>query len=176
MNATEICNLSLSILKASPINDIDGNDPKSNLCKRWYKLKKRNLLAENNWRFAIKRIFLARNTHYYFTLPSDLVRIIGLSDKNAKQFGNEIESEDSDLELYYISDVDESLFTPDFIQVFIFFLAHTLSFELVGDNNVTKYIEEQYQILLSRARSNGNIEFPLYRKEITSNILNVRKC
>lgn len=140
MTSTEICNLALSILKSSAISDIDSRDPKANLCKRWYSLKKQSILTENSWRFAIKKLWLSKNINGNFLLPGDLIKVIKFSDEDAMQIGNEVVSYSNELEIYYMGDVDESLFTPDFIQVFVFFLAHALSFELVGDKAVSKNI------------------------------------
>ena len=173
MNPTEICNLALSILKSSPINDIDSKDDlRANLCKRWYEIKRQNLLKENNWRFAIKEINLAKNNKNNFNLPSDLIKIIKFSDENTIQIGQEAESDADNLKITYIFDVqDTSLFTPDFIETLSFSIAYNLSFDLIGDKSTTQYLENQYLILLSRAKSNGNTEFPFQKKKFRSNII-----
>lgn len=167
MNSTEICNLALSILKASPINNLESNDPKANLCKRWYGLKKQNLLSKHNWSFAIKKLFLPKNNEGNFLLPGDLIKVLKYSNENIKQMGDEIISSADNLELYYISDVNESLFTSEFINVFSMLMAYTLSFELIGDRVLSNSLKQEYLRLLSTI----NVDNPLKRKKIKSNFL-----
>ena len=171
MTPTQICNLALSILKCTPINDIDSQEAKADLCKRWYNLKRQNLLAEHNWRFAIKKLNLPKNQDDNFVLPSDLIKVIKFSDENAMQIGDEIISNSGELKIWYIKDIENSfLFTSDFINVFSLLLAHTLSFELVGDRSITNSMHQQYLEVLQRMQSN----YPFKRIKFGSNILQNR--
>lgn len=173
MTPTQICNLALSILKCTPINDIDSNDAKADLCKRWYNLKRQNLLAEHNWRFAIKKLNLPKNQDDNFVLPSDLIRVISFSDENAQQIGNEIISNNTELKIWYIKDIEDSFtFTSDFINVFSLLLGYTLSFELVGDKSITNSMRQQYLEELQKVKS--NLEYPFKNMQFKSNIISAR--
>lgn len=171
MTSTDISNLALSILKSSSINDIDDTkDHKSYLCKAWYEIRRKNLLQEGNWRFALKEINLIKAKGNSFLLPPDLLKIIKFSDKNTIQIGNIAKSDNDFLKLTYIKDEkNTSNFTSTFIEALVYSLAYQLSFEIIGDKNTTQFIETKYLELLKKSKE--NLEFPFKKIKSKSSFL-----
>ena len=80
---TEISNLALALIGDMRISDVDGSDDKSQACKLWYGVKRRELLShpDVDWTFARVRGQLTAEAtpafgwDYSYALPADYLRL-----------------------------------------------------------------------------------------------------
>ena len=88
-SAEDICNLSLDLLKQSPISSI--KTPVTNtefIMSRWYDTVRMSALRAHPWKFATKRVTLTPNLStpppfgftYAYDLPNDFIRMITMGD------------------------------------------------------------------------------------------------
>ncbi|NKX16198.1 hypothetical protein HGG75_10715 [Ochrobactrum pseudogrignonense] len=63
MTPTDICNLSLDIMKETEITNLENdNRPIVRWMKRNFGLSRDSLLARYDWNFALKRVLLAKDS------------------------------------------------------------------------------------------------------------------
>ena len=85
----DICNLSLDLLKQSPLNSITTPVTSSEyIMARWYDMERMAALRAHPWKFAIKRVLLTPNLTatpafgyaYAYDLPTDYIRKVTIGD------------------------------------------------------------------------------------------------
>lgn len=101
MTETDIANLALDILKEAPITSLNDRRPIAEWLKRNFKVTRDSTLSSADWKFAMKRAQLARDSdapvfgwHSSYTLPSDCLRVIPITWDGAYEgvpFEHEIE-------------------------------------------------------------------------------------
>lgn len=77
MDATDICNLALDVLKEAPISSLDDQRPIGKWCKRNFAVQRDAALSVANWNFALTRASIAADAtapafgwDYSYTLPA----------------------------------------------------------------------------------------------------------
>lgn len=167
----EVINMALGLLGAQPAASPDDGSVGANLALRFYDTVRDSVLSASNWGFALVRAELAKlgtvpafGYRYAYSLPPDFLRAVSLSE-NAAGYDWDIQSGcllidlDSDsaplLLLYLARVTDESLFPPDFALALSAKLASVMAPSLLSSGqgaNVSARMEEQYLLLLARAR------------------------
>ena len=157
-SSTDICNLSLDLLSAGTIQDVENpSTPTEELMDRWYTLTRQRLLREHSWNFAAKRSILAKSStspafgyDSAFPVPSDFIRILYINDSRYSfdvastselyQFENNeiltsnIFSSEDTLKLVYVSDFDD---VPRMDPMFVDLLSHELALRVAYKSTET---------------------------------------
>jgi hypothetical protein len=158
---TEICALALSRLgNQNSIEDIDNPKKQTEVvCAKWYDVSRQSALKTMMPNFARKRAIWALDANYTpafgyehaYKYQSDCLKILGVGDVRSSKKNYEVEGgylltnvlyEDG-LPVRYVADItDVSKFTPDFIQLFSWFMARNICMELEVDMNKYQAIEQ----------------------------------
>jgi len=200
----DICNLSLDLLKQSPINSI--STPLTNseyIMARWYDIERLASLRAHPWKFAIKRVLLTPNLTTVplfgfanaYDLPTDYVRkvTIGNDYLGDLRMAHVIESgqiltpsgstamfpSESDdgttLYLRYVYDcITVSQFDPLFIKYFALQMAVDLSPKYAVSVALGRDLKAQLQDANTEAKSVNGQDAPIRRIQ-QSKILTKRR-
>lgn len=159
MNRTDICNMSLSIIKRQRIDSLDDATEEAKECKIYYEHTRRRLLKMYNWGFARQIDKLAlRNTvipgwDYCYGYPHDCVTVQLVFDETSAR-DREMRRQDfqiitltgndrviaTDTELAwaeYTADVKNTeAFSEEFIEALTRMLAANLAIPLTGNSEL----------------------------------------
>lgn len=172
-----MCNLGLSHLgNYGSLENIDTpRKPAEIVFAKWWDTARRMALKEIIPHFALDRRVLAPDAiapafgySTRFAYPSDCVRVLGFGEIQAKENNYSVEGgfiltdcfdEDEDenvtLNLRFVKDVDDvTLFTPEFIDAFAWFLAYNTNMEITQDMDKQVYLEK---IINSKKTQAGGI-------------------
>lgn len=158
---TEICALALSRLgNQNSIEDIDNPKKQTEIvCAKWYDVSRQSALKTMMPNFARKRAIWALDANYTpafgyeyaYKYQNDCIKILGVGDKRTSVKEYEVEGNhlltnrfyENGLPVRYVSDVtDITKFTPDFIQLFSWYLARNICMELEVDDARLRMIED----------------------------------
>lgn len=96
MDATDICNQALDILKEAPISSLTDSRPIAKWLNRNFETTRDAALSMANWNFALKRSEIPAESDapafgwdYAYTLPVDCIRLIPLT-QNGKLEGSPV--------------------------------------------------------------------------------------
>jgi hypothetical protein len=167
ISKTEICNMSLTRLGASPITNIDDDSSNARALNRVYEIALRSILSECQWNFATKRTLPAEvdtDLAWYdsgetiiYQRPSDCIRIFGTNDDDAiwREEGEYIISDTSGLGLRYVYYLDApSKYSISFIDAFADRLAADIAFLILNSSTKAEAMLEKYKkVSLPNARS-----------------------
>ena len=158
MTETEICNMSLSRLGASRINDYaTANTTEAINCRLQYPQTLKSLLRSYDWPFARKRATLSQDTtsplfqwDYQYVLPSDFSRLLlinefditdGLDDRWTIE-GKRILTNYDTMNIVYIRNgITVNEFDPLFIDTLVLRLALKLIPPILGTKSSNFYAE-----------------------------------
>lgn len=168
---TAICNRALINLGQAPISSIDEEGPVSNALNQIYNPIRKGLLRSHPWNFAMKLnqpnemvdAPLFKWGHSY-QLPNDCLRIwtISCAQYKWKRFADKIYTDDSSVNLIYISDVTD---TEKFDSVFEDCLALSLAIESVfyfsGSTSLLGDLRQRFKDRLNEAKLWDAQEEPL---------------
>ena len=191
MEANELKNLALTEINHE--NIADWNDKTNTdipIINQQYTLATKVALAKYAWSFATKYAILNSTAveqanpfqkyKYKATLPNDVVGYLSAhNDKQCRQLaqyeiiGNTIYTNQDTLYLKYTGMVEETLFTPEFIDWFKVFFAARLNSYLNGDMQRQAYLEGQEPVLF-RAAKNIDSKRNKHQSLITNPFLAVR--
>jgi hypothetical protein len=167
-NKIDICNSGLIKLGVEPISSFVEQTKAAVLCKEQYDKKRRHLLRNYYWNFAIKRVTLTPETatpdwgfSQQFTLPSDFLRIFELQDdyKDYSIEGGKLLANASEVKMKYIADVkDVDIFHDDFRELLAAVVAHELAFSLTQSQTLKQQMADDVAVLLRDARSIDSME------------------
>jgi hypothetical protein len=167
---TGVANLANSLLKTDAVTNIDPPDADSKpakLASRWYEDTRREVLAEHNWDFAIKRVQVSASAApvfgpyaYKYQLPSDYIRVATLGDEQNPETEYEVEdgfilcNVPAPLNLRYVYDFETvTQFSPKFLTAFVTKLAAHMAYELTGNRSMVAEMEAAYDKMLSTAQT-----------------------
>ncbi len=160
-SSIELCSKALNKIGANSITSFDDDTVESEICESIYLTLKQKLLSLYSWSFAIKTAQLLRanavqryDYSYAYTLPIDFLRAIKISSKGKyKIAGNYLFCNDEEVELEYIADVDEEMFSPLFISSFIYLMAAELSISLLNDTSKYSLFYRLFHSEIKEAKS-----------------------
>ena len=175
----DICNVSLALLgDEATVTSIDPPEgsPQADHCQRFYPLALKQVLEEHPWGFATKRMKLATlaaevigSDKNMYQLPSDCVRVLDVQTEKLQGFlllpQYAIENHNRGLVLvtaennvwikYITTDVEESVFPPNFTYALVRLLASLLAGSLVPGSSGVSMSNDQvkfYEYFLGLAK------------------------
>lgn len=123
----DICNVAITKIAANTFSQWGLGTVEERVAKSLYPIIKEELLSDHFWNFATRRRSLNKNSEtplnerwkYSFTLPSDFIKLITVTQFTDIQIDYDLEGDlvyanDDRIMLSYISNVDESTFTAPF--------------------------------------------------------------
>lgn len=167
-SAIQISSNALILLGHPPIASFDEPGAGPQAAANLYEQSYLNMLTIHRWRFATKKVQLARLTEaplngytYQFQLPSDLLYLIRKDiGTNYEIFGDRLHSNNSTEEIDYIHRVNEDNLPPYFIKAFEFFMASQLAIPVVGNSTRADYYAGMYEMQLKRAKFADSTQRP----------------
>jgi len=147
----------------------------------------RSVLSEYQWGFALKRANLVQqvlepawtsdNKKYYYKVPSDLISIVEVSDKNANWNleGDSILTDAVKLGLLYVYyNDDNSKFSPSFVEALAARLALDSCYNLTNSSTMVDYLNKIYANKLAVAKSRASVNSGTPNKIDNYSIVNSR--
>ena len=170
-----IVNRALSLLGAEPITDLTDDTPEAKIASRFYDESRKSILSEVLWNFAAKRAALNQvvvtpawikdGLNYVFQIPSDVIRIFGISS-DAVQWRLEQEyiyANSDELGIIYVFDqTDTTKFSASFTDAFADKLASDMAYAVLNSNTEAKQLLEKYdgQSLPKATAENSQVGTP----------------
>ena len=155
-----VCNLALSrIGNKGSVENIDQPTKQTEVvCAKWYDIARKSSLKHMMPNFARKREIWARDISYTpafgydyaYKYKADCLKILGIGNlyekKNNYAIGGEYlltnDLYEDGLPVRYVADItNANKFTPDFIELFSWFLAREICIELTSSNEKYSQIE-----------------------------------
>lgn len=165
-SVVNLCNVSLANIGHEPfITDITENSKAAKLCSILYPVSRDTILRNNIWRCSLGVASLAPlSTEHpfgdgkYFPLPSDSLRIVGLSQDLQEQYarwrieGNRIVAPYDELQVVYVKKLTEvSEFDASLFDVISSNLAFRLCPGLVRDSGVRQSAYDLFNQAIAKA-------------------------
>ncbi len=179
----DIASNALILIGDNPINSFDDDGGGATAASALYPETKKRLLSEHHWSFALKQQQLNRlsqapdpmtNYQYAFQLPTDMIRLLRIQDKNFYIIvGDLLYSNNSKLLATYIYDVPETNLPPHFVKSLEYALASDLSISVTEDNSMMQIMDAKYRTSINQAMaidSQNRPQFPIQ----SSPIINAR--
>jgi hypothetical protein len=152
-----IVNRALSLLGSEPITALTDDTPEANIANRMYDEARRSILSEVLWNFATKRAVLNTvvgtpawvldSVNHIFQLPSDIIRIFGISDRNAiwRIEQDKLISNVNEIGILYVFNLtDTTKFSSSFTDAFADKLAADMAYQVLNSNTEAKLLIEKY--------------------------------
>lgn len=155
MSKVSIVNKALSYLGANRITSLSDDTLEAQSASNLYNDSLKSILAECDWRFAIKKVMLAKvdlqpawGDGSYFQLPSDLVEIFGVMNSNVywSKEGDYIFSPADSFGIKYVYFCEDTTKYPSyFVDAFAVKLASDMCYEITNSNDKTMTLLELYK-------------------------------
>lgn len=169
---TDIVNLGLRMIGATTITSLTDGSDSANAAADIFDILLDDILRQNFWNFATKRVKLARSStaptfefQYAYALPSDWIRTVSVhpdTDGASGMFYKEelvngqrvIAADVEDVYMRYIARItDPNLWSSDFQRAVAATLARDLSIPLASSNSLYDRMDISRTKALARARS-----------------------
>lgn len=157
-SAVNIASNALVLIGDSPISALTDNRVANALYEQSYL----SLLSIHRWRFATKKVQLARlaaapenEFTYQFQLPADLVYLIRTSrdtDYDYEIYEDKLYSNSAIVSIDYIFRVDESALPAYFVKAAEFFMATQFAIPVTGNSRRFQEYMGLYEMQLKRAK------------------------
>ena len=155
MSKLDIINKALGIVGANQVRNIEDHTLEAEAARKMYQPALDSILAETDWTFATKRAMLEKSDKVpawgggnYFELPSDMIKIIDVMDRNNKWIreGNYIFSNAAEFGLVYVARCIDPTFYPSyFIDALSAKLAADMCYLLTNSTEKTMGLIELYR-------------------------------
>ena len=166
MSATkmQIFNAALRYIGEGRVESADEDSDNANILRDIYDQKRRALLRELPWNFAVKSVELAQTTNtpvdydYEYQLPADSLYYIGVQADRPDLITYEIRqdklvTDESTFCLKYIYDItDTAQFDSLFVEALSFLLASAIAIPRTGDPAILNAMANGYQQAVVKAR------------------------
>jgi hypothetical protein len=152
-----IINRALSLCGAEPIINLTDDTAEAKIANRFYDESRRSVLSECLWNFAAKRVMLNAvvgspawsldQVNNIFQLPSDIIRIFGVSDPSAiwRIEQQQLLTNVSQIGILYVFNLtDTTKFSSSFTDAFADKLAADMSYSILNSTTETKMLLEKY--------------------------------
>ena len=165
-SSIELCSKALNKIGANSITAFNEGTVEADVCSSIYSCLKQKLLSLYSWSFAIKTSNLEKTESaerydykYAYVLPNDFLRAIKIaSGMMYKIAGSYLFSDDEDVILEYIADVDEAKFSPLFISAFIYLMSAELSISLLNDTSKYTLFYRLFNSEIKEAKSMDSMQ------------------
>lgn len=184
----EICNLALYWIGAEPISSIDppDNTDRARLCAAFYPKNRDAVLRAHDWKFAIRRAVLSKDTlnpvngySYQYVLPVDpyCLRVLEVNDDATLEWvveGRRLLSDESTATIKFLARVtDPGYFDSLFVDTLAARMAMDLAIPVTKSRSLMQDMAKLYEYKLAEAGGvndyeRGNVPEP------TSPLLSVR--
>jgi len=157
----QICSAALTALGLTPISSLTQNAPRAEKCNAIYEIVRDDELSSHNWKFATKYASLVAvdedpDFEYsaVYQLPNDFLKVVKINDKDTeyKVVGDKIYTNDSEIDLVYISKVTNSgEFSSQFVSLLIARLAKDLAFGVTNNRTLSQDAAANYMCVRRKA-------------------------
>ena len=157
-----ICNRALALIGEEPIVSLSDDTEAARRCNLLYADTRDAVLRAHPWNAAIARVSLAPLAEVpafgyarHYQLPSDCLRVLGLSDRRAlfKIEGRRLLADLAPLAILYVRRIDDpNAFDALLIDAIAARLAHDLAYALAGSTSLAGQMWELYVRKLAEAR------------------------
>lgn len=168
MDATNICNQALDLLKEAPIASIDDERPTARWCKRNFTTTRDATLSMANWNFAMKRASIPAESDapafgwdYAYTVPVDCLRVVALTVggqsegspiSHAVEAGAILTNASGPLKMRYVARVENyDAFHALFIEALAARLAFKMAHWLTGKTSYQQIVRGIYDQAMNDA-------------------------
>lgn len=179
----DIVNTSLALIGAESVIDLGEDNPRAKTMSRLYDDIRREVIAEGEWSFSIKRATLAKlaaapvwGFGSAFQVPSDALRILEAEDQSVEwqREADQIVTDQSAMKVRYVADIDDpNKYTPGFLISFAYRLASAGAYPLTNSATLAKSLYDAYTVLVSSQRSVDSMQGTAKKFESTE-IINAR--
>lgn len=161
-SAVDICISALIKLGCDPIASLTEDNSRAKVCNARYSVLRDEMLRAHPWKFALKRVLLspildapAFEFENQFQLPSDCLRPwrVNQDKYDWTQEGDKILTNESEIQLVYISRVNESKFDSSFTELLATRIAMDICYKLTQSNPRSQELRAEYLAMLADARS-----------------------
>lgn len=167
-SAIKINSNALILLGHTPISTFSDPGSGAQVAANLYETSYRAMLSDHRWRFATKKVQLARLStapdnefSYQFQLPTDLITLIKLQETgNYEIYGDKVYTNRTTCNIDYVYRIDESFLTPSFTKALEFFLAAQYAIPVTGNSTRMKEYTSLYEAQLRRAKHTDSAERP----------------
>jgi len=159
----DLCNSALALMSEYSITDInDSSNKVARLCRASYYTTVNEVLRTHLWNSAIKRVEIAQETTApsfefccQYQLPVDCLRVLKIQDNPIyKLEGKKILTDNTDCFLKYIAVITDPNLMDSLLQEAVSTkLAMKISFALTNSVQMKNQLKQDYEDILSRARS-----------------------
>lgn len=185
---TEVINHALDLNNVSPIDSIDGEDAKSQKCRRIYEMALPEVFEEDEWNAAKTRVAVAADVEtplsewtYQYTLPADCGRIVRINDDDTIEWEEEgrkiLTDEASPIYLEYIKTTvtDPNQWSASFRRAFHTYLKarYAEAFPQDGDKAANSITE--YEHALQKASAKDGQSGPVHTPEVSTLTTGIRR-
>lgn len=155
----EIVSRALVMLGANPISSF-AEGTEGELATLLYETTYRAMLSDYPWRFAIKKQKLGRleeqplnSWEYQFQLPTDIIVVFNVDNqRNYEIYEDKLYANIRDIEIDYISRIDETLLPSHFEKALEYELASQFAVPLTDNSQRATYYAQRAEDSLRRAR------------------------
>lgn len=167
-SAIKINSNALIMLGHSPISSFDDAGSGAQVASNLYETTLRAMLEDHRWRFATKKVALARLAStpdneftYQFQLPTDLIKFIKIYETgNYEIYGDKVYTNRTTCNIDYVFRIDETFFKPSFTKALEFFLAAQYAIPVTGNSTRMQEYTRLYEAQLRRAKHTDSSERP----------------
>ncbi len=170
----DICSQALIKCGAETITSFTDGTHESNVCSVMYDTTKKSLLYYTFWNFAIKKVQLNKLNEtptdakflYAHSLVGNVIRIrsvfneFGQADYGYKKEGLKIFSNNNNVFLEYVDNVDETNMPSFFVEALVAKLATEINEAITGSGTLTTRLAQDFQQKLRAARIADGQENP----------------
>jgi len=177
LTEVEICNEALTSLGENTITALSDETKAARLCNLKYANKRNYLLRKYMWNFAAKRATLTAESttpefefSAEFLLPDDYIQLRELYPNTVPYVieAGKILCDEETLYIKYTYGVEDvALMDDSFTETLAALLARELAVPLSDSVNLSKQMDELFEVKLSEARFAGSIEQDLASIEAT---------
>ena len=209
VSKVEICNYALQAIGDESILTLSDKTVPAQQCNLRYDSVRRSLLEMGLWNFAIKRVSLPLSAtppvfdfSHAFTLPSDLLRVIGTDRQLGVNFGTDplfngyktigfgdaytgkdrykIESghllyDDDVCKIAYIVDLEDTTkFSPLFVDCLSLFLASRIAYKITGSRTMERELLDEFYSIMKKEAQLSDSQQGTVERQTQSRFVSVR--
>lgn len=159
VSSVKLASNGLLLLGHQPIASFEEASTGAQVASNLYETSYLSTLTTYRWRFAAKKVKLARLSavplngfSYQFQLPSDFLYLIKPLSSNWELYEDKLYTNSSEEEIDYIYRVNEDKLPAYFAKAFEFFLALQFAIPITGDLNKAAAMQRMYEAEMRKAK------------------------
>jgi len=160
-----IVNRALALVGAEPITSLTDNTPEAKIANRLYDESRKSILSETLWNSATKRAalnqavvtlpFVLDDATFVFQLPSDIIRIFGVSADNINWRIEQqlLIADTNEIGILYVyNQTDTTKWSSSFVDAFADKLAADMAYSITNSSTMASDLLKKYDgVSLPRA-------------------------